>query len=121
MKILQAFAALSTFVSTRVTGLSLPATPYLQTLKIVNVTSSEPSLTAGNVIDAFCASSQPWTGGSPLDMRFFYNCFKANNYFFKIAVGNHGDTEFEFLNYTTPPVHDNPLQRTPIRYTFSES
>lgn len=115
---LAGLAILLFFTSAQAVSVGLSPT---QVLAVTNVTSSGLALGDTNAGGAFCASNEDWTGGSSLNMRFFYNCFKANHMFWTRSVHNRGDTEFEFLNMTNPPVYDNPLVRTPLRYTYRES
>lgn len=72
-------------------------------------------------VDCFCFGSDAWRGSSEYDWRFRASCDNAAKMLWAREVMQHTSTQYEFLDYRTKPEHDNPLMRTPRRYSYRES
>lgn len=72
-------------------------------------------------VDSYCYGSVSWRGSPDFDWRFRASCDNAAKMLWTREVNQHTNIEYEFLDYRTPPIHDNPLMRTPRRYSYRES
>ena len=85
-----------------------------------NLTASQP-ISVLTDSDVHCTPSVAWTGTDELSLSFFQDCGRAIYSLFDKDVWPHGLAEFEFLGDGSVPVHHNPQQRTPRRYSFGKS
>ena len=98
----------------------VPLNDFLFSTNECNLTASHPtSILMETKID--CTTSLAWTGADELSESFFHDCWVALNILFSKEVCPHGVSEFEFLRQGSVPVHRNPEQRTPRRYSRGES
>lgn len=94
-----------------------PSSDFFSQSSLSNYTTTPSS---PGPVDAFCHGSESWRGSPDFDWRFRASCDNAAKLLWARDVKQHTNTEYELLDYRTPPVHDNPLMRTPRRYSYRE-
>jgi len=116
---LTSFIFTATTLSVHLLALAVPpSSDSFSPSSLLNHTSTASS---PEPFDTFCHGSESWRGSWDYDWSFRASCDNAAKILWAREVKQHTNTEYEFLDYRTRPAHDNPLMRTPRRYTYSKS